>query len=105
LLHGIDGVAAQYGREVNALHTVSVWAHDQGVVSGSAQVPEKSNEITVIPELLETLDINGAVATIDAMGTQKQAGNPRIGGCPCQRGALEHREQPPLDPRHCFQGR
>jgi predicted transposase YbfD/YdcC len=72
LLHGIDGVAAQYGREVNALHTVSVWAHDQGVVSGSAQVPEKSNEITVIPELLETLDISGAVVTIDAMGTQKQ---------------------------------
>ncbi len=35
----------------------------------------KSNEITAIPELLETLAIEGAIVTIDAMGTQKQAVN------------------------------
>ena len=33
---------------------------------------EKSNEITAIPELLELLDVQGSVVTIDAMGTQKQ---------------------------------
>ena len=32
---------------------------------------EKSNEITAIPELLKLVDINGAIVTIDAMGTQK----------------------------------
>ncbi len=31
----------------------------------------KSNEITAIPELLELLDLKGAVVTIDAMGCQK----------------------------------
>lgn len=33
-------------------------------------IREKSNEITAIPELLDTLDIAGATVTIDAMGTQ-----------------------------------
>ena len=32
---------------------------------------EKSNEITAIPELLRLVDIQGAIITIDAMGTQK----------------------------------
>ena len=31
----------------------------------------KSNEITAIPALLELLDLNGALVTIDAMGCQK----------------------------------
>jgi len=30
---------------------------------------EKSNEITAIPELLKLVDIEGAIITIDAMGT------------------------------------
>ena len=34
-------------------------------------VDAKSNEITAIPLLLETLDLNGALVTIDAMGCQK----------------------------------
>ena len=31
---------------------------------------EKSNEITAIPTLLSLIDIQGAIITIDAMGTQ-----------------------------------
>ena len=31
---------------------------------------EKSNEITAIPELLDSIDLSGAVVSIDAMGTQ-----------------------------------
>jgi len=34
-------------------------------------VRKKSNEITAIPELLRLVDIEGAIITIDAMGTQK----------------------------------
>ena len=34
-------------------------------------MPEKSNEITAIPELLRLVDIKGTIITIDAMGTQK----------------------------------
>jgi len=33
---------------------------------------EKSNEITAILELIDEIDIQGAVATIDVMGCQKE---------------------------------
>ena len=36
------------------------------------RVDEKSNEITAIPELLELLDVEGTIITIDAMGTQTE---------------------------------
>jgi predicted transposase YbfD/YdcC len=35
-------------------------------------VDKKSNEITAIPELLELLDLHGALETIDAIGCQKE---------------------------------
>jgi predicted transposase YbfD/YdcC len=37
---------------------------------GQIRVNEKSNKITAIPELLDTLLIQGNIITIDAMGTQ-----------------------------------
>ena len=35
-------------------------------------VDGKSNEITAIPELLDMLNLEGAIVSIDAMGTQKE---------------------------------
>jgi predicted transposase YbfD/YdcC len=35
------------------------------------KVQDKSNEITAIPTLLELLDLNGCIVTLDAMGAQK----------------------------------
>ncbi len=52
------------------LHLVSAWATDQGLVLGQRAVPDKSNEITAIPALLDVLDVKGAIVTIDAMGCQ-----------------------------------
>jgi predicted transposase YbfD/YdcC len=40
------------------------------MVMGQVKTDEKSNEITVIPELLNMLVLKGAVVTIDAMGCQ-----------------------------------
>ena len=37
---------------------------------GQIKTAEKSNEITAIPRLLELLDIEGSIITIDAMGCQ-----------------------------------
>lgn len=54
-----------------ALHIVSAWFSETGMVLGQVRTDEKSNEITAIPELLDILDITGCVVTIDAMGTQK----------------------------------
>jgi predicted transposase YbfD/YdcC len=55
---------------LGALHSVSVWATDFGLTLGQVATDEKSNEITAIPELLRLVNIEGAIITIDAMGTQ-----------------------------------
>ncbi len=53
------------------IHIVSAFAACQRLVLGQVKVPEKSNEITAIPRLLDMLAIEGAVVTIDAMGCQR----------------------------------
>ena len=53
-----------------ALHMVSAWASECGLVLGQVATEEKSNEITAIPELLKMLDLSGCLVTIDAMGGQ-----------------------------------
>jgi predicted transposase YbfD/YdcC len=69
----IDGKLARRtsGKGQNALHLVSAWASDGGLVLAQQRVENKSNEINAIPDLLEILDIKGCVVTIDAMGCQK----------------------------------
>ncbi len=57
--------------KLGPLHLVSAWATDQHLSLGQVAVDAKSNEITAIPALLELLDLNGALVTIDAMGCQK----------------------------------
>lgn len=54
------------------LHVVSAWATANHLILGQETVSEKSNEITAIPRLLELLDIEGALVTLDAMGCQKE---------------------------------
>jgi len=70
----IDGktVRGSYDRNqgIKSLHLVSAWASQQRLVLGQVKVEDHSNEITAIPALLELLDIQGAIITIDAMGTQ-----------------------------------
>lgn len=62
------------------LHSVSVWASDYGLSLGQVATDEKSNEITAIPELLKLVDIQGAIITIDAMGTQTAIAKQIIAG-------------------------
>jgi predicted transposase YbfD/YdcC len=50
------------------LHLVSAFATTSRLVLGQEAVEEKSNEITAIPVLLERLDLEGALVSIDAMG-------------------------------------
>jgi predicted transposase YbfD/YdcC len=54
----------------SAIHMVSAWASESGLVFGQVKVAEKSNEITAIPELLDVLKLEGNIVTIDAMGCQ-----------------------------------
>jgi len=56
----------------NALHTVSAWSCQHQLVLGQVAVDAKTNEITAIPELLNMLDIENSIITLDAMGCQKE---------------------------------
>lgn len=56
----------------SALHVVSAWAVEDRLTLGQVATDAKSDEITAIPELLELLDLKGAVVTIDAMGCQEE---------------------------------
>lgn len=57
--------------KLGPLHLVSAWATEQHLSLGQVATAEKSNEITAIPELLDLLELHGAIVTIDAMGCQK----------------------------------
>jgi len=75
LIH-IDGKTARnsYDREENlkALHTVSAWSSEHGLVLAQEKVDSKSNEITAVPRMLQLLNLKGAIVTLDAMGTQTE---------------------------------
>lgn len=62
-----------------AMQVVSAWASQHRIVLGQVKVDAKSNEITAIPKLLETLSIRGCIVTIDAMGCQKEIATQIIG--------------------------
>ena len=54
-----------------AIHMISAYVHENHAVFGQLKVDDKTNEITVIPKLLEMLQLKDATVTIDAMGCQK----------------------------------
>ena len=57
-------------RGVKALHVVSAYATEVGLVLAQQRCEEKSNEITAIQALLPSLALKGAIVSIDAMGCQ-----------------------------------
>lgn len=57
-------------RAQKMLHLVHAWASENHLLLGEVKTDEKSNEITAIPELLKMLALEGAIVTVDAMGTQ-----------------------------------
>jgi predicted transposase YbfD/YdcC len=55
-----------------ALHLVSAYASEAGLVLAQRAVDAKSNEIIAVPQLLELLALDGAIVSIDAIGTQTE---------------------------------
>jgi predicted transposase YbfD/YdcC len=70
----IDGksLRGSHNGDVPMAHIVSAWNVATGVTVGQLKTAAKSNEITAIPKLIESMDIGGAVVTIDAMGCQRE---------------------------------
>ena len=70
----IDGKALRRSHDrkhgLGPMHIVSAWASDFGISLGQVATEEKSNEITAIPQLLDLIDVEDAIVTIDAAGCQ-----------------------------------
>lgn len=68
----IDGktVRRAYGKGENPIHIVNAFASANGITLGQLPVDSKTNEITVIPDLLDMLMLKGCIVTTDAMGCQ-----------------------------------
>lgn len=71
----IDGKALRRSfdkaSKTSAAHMVSAFATEARLVLAQEKVAEKSNEITAIPKIIEMLDVNNSIVTLDAMGCQR----------------------------------
>ena len=57
-------------KKTGSTHILSAWVDEVGLSLVQEPVAEKRNELQAIPEVLNSLDLSGAVVSIDAMGTQ-----------------------------------
>ena len=71
---GVDGKQLRGSKDgylgKRAITMVSAWAANNHLVLGQVEVPHETNEITVIPQLLRMLALEGCIVTLDAQGTQ-----------------------------------
>lgn len=61
----------EFREEVPGVHLLSALSHRLGLTLGQCEVSDKTNEITVLPELLRALVLEGRVLTMDALLTQR----------------------------------
>lgn len=71
----IDGKAARQAmnrsQDKGPLCLVTAWASANHMLLGQVAGPEGSNELGALPPLLDLLDLQGAIVTLDALGCQK----------------------------------
>jgi predicted transposase YbfD/YdcC len=72
-LIAIDGktIRGSHDGFTRPIHILSALTADTKLVIGHLKVKDKTNEINMLPELIEMLDIEGAIVSLDAMGTQR----------------------------------
>ena len=73
----IDGKTSKgsHDGDVKAMHVVSAFVSEDRLTLANRTVDCKTNEIKAIPKLLDVIDVNGAIVTIDAMGAQHKIAN------------------------------
>ena len=67
----INATVAKYGKK-GAFHIVSAYVSDLGLTIGQTMVKAKKNEIPAFRDLLDLLDISGAIVVADALNCQKK---------------------------------
>jgi predicted transposase YbfD/YdcC len=72
----VDGKTVRGSRDrfrgQTAIHLVSAFAHENGLLLGQRRVDDQSNEIKAVPELLKTWFIKGCSVTVDALNCQQE---------------------------------
>lgn len=70
----IDGktICGSKNHDHKAYHVVSAFVAENQITLGEIATEEKSNEITAVPELLNSLEIRNSIITADAMSCQKE---------------------------------
>jgi predicted transposase YbfD/YdcC len=68
----IDGKRLRGASRNAKIHLVAAWDSTRSLLLGQVKTEEKSNEITAIPELLDSIDLTDSTITIDAAGCQTE---------------------------------
>lgn len=70
----VDGKTLRGARLPDGKHVqlLAAFLHEQGTVLAQTQVDSKTNEIPMVPTLLDDLDLKERVVTFDALHTQKE---------------------------------
>ena len=70
----IDGktIRGSANHKHRAYHVVSAFVAENQITLGEITTDEKSNEITAVPELLRTINVENSIVTADAMSCQKE---------------------------------
>lgn len=70
----IDGKTLRGAKQQGALevHLLSALSHRLGLTLAQRPVPDPTNEISALPQILADLLLNGRVVTVDAMHCQKE---------------------------------
>ena len=67
----VDGKTLRGSQKAGkAIHLLNAWADKARLVIGQRLVDGKSNEIVALPQLLDSLFLDGCVVTVDALNTQ-----------------------------------
>jgi hypothetical protein len=75
----LRGAKQAHGKQV---HLISAFLQQQGIVLAQTQVDCKTNEIPMVPALLDQLNLKDRVVTFDALHTQNLSSCKWGKGCP-----------------------
>lgn len=70
----VDGKTLKGARQHDGhqVHLLAAFLHQSGMVLGQRPVPSHTNEIPTLPSLMDPLDVEGRVVTLDALHTHKE---------------------------------
>jgi hypothetical protein len=70
----VDGKTLKGARQHDGhqVHLLAAFLHQSGMVLGQKPVPSHTNEITTLRSLMDPLDVESRVVTLDALHTHKQ---------------------------------